>query len=145
MRRLVLACTLLLGLGAAPSTFARDRGEDEGARFIEIADQLALTPPQRTALEDVVYRSTSSRVDVRARLAKGELDLKHALVAATLDEKAVRTAAEAVSTATADLVRNRVDQILAIRKQLSPEQWDKLKVLWAETREERREDRSDDE
>lgn len=144
MRRLLLSLGLLLTLGAATPTFARDRAGDEGSRFIEIADQLALSPTQRTALEDVVYRSKSARVDIRARLTKGELDLKHALVSGTLDEKVVRTASDTVSAATADLIRNRVDQIVAIRKQLTPEQWDKLKTLWAQRGKDGDEDEGDD-
>ena len=134
MHRLLLSLGLLVTLGVATPSFARDRASDEGVRFIEIADQLDLSPTQRTALEEVVYRSKSARVDIRARLTKGELDLKHALVSGALDEKAVRAASETVSAATADLIHNRVDQIVAIRKQLTPDQWDKLKTLWAESR-----------
>ena len=54
------------------------------------------------------------------------------LGAATLDEKLVRSSTEAVAQATSELIRNRVDRIVAIRKQLSPAQWEQLKAIWQE-------------
>lgn len=132
MRPLLLALALSL---FAPVAHAGDRMD-------EIADELGLDATQRAAVEEIVYSSQRARVDARAKLKRAELDLKHALGAATLDEKAVRTATDAVAAATAELVRNKVDRIVAIRKQLTPAQWEELKQLWLD--DDRRGRRDDD-
>lgn len=138
MRSLLLAPLLALGLALATPAHAGDDG-----RFEEIAAEVGLSAAQRTAVSDILYKARQARIDIKARLDRAELDLRHALTAPTLDEKAVRTALDAVSAATAELQRNRVEQIVAIRKQLSPEQWEKLKTVWHDERDED-EDEDDD-
>jgi Spy/CpxP family protein refolding chaperone len=127
MRTFLLAGILAFGVLSPPA----QAGEAE-ARFEEVAAQVGLTAPQKQAIVEILYKSRLARIDVKARLDRAELDLRHALSAATLDEKAVKTALDAVTTATADLQRNRVDQIVAIRRQLNGEQWEKLKIVWRE-------------
>ena len=139
MRSLFLAPLLALGLALATPAHA---GDD--ARFEEIATEVGLSAAQKSAVADILYKSRQARIDIKARLDRAELDLRHALTAPTLDEKAVRTALDAVSAATAELQRNRVEQIVAIRKQLSPEQWEKLKTVWHEERDEDEDDEDEE-
>ena len=47
---------------------------------------------------------------------------------------------DAVNVATAHLVKARVDQIIALRKTLTPTQWTELKARWAEEEEDEEED-----
>lgn len=131
MRSFLFAPLLALGLALAAPAHA---GDD--ARFEEIAAEVGLSAAQKTTVSDILYKSRQARIDIKARLERAELDLRHALTAPTLDEKAVRTALDAVSAATAELQRNRVEQIVAIRKALSPEQREKLKAVWHEERDE---------
>jgi Spy/CpxP family protein refolding chaperone len=130
-----MSILLALALSTLPQAAAGDRG-----RMAEIADELELTGAQRLAVEDIVYKSQLARVDLKARLKRGEMELKHLLGQPTLDEKAVRAATDAVVATTGEVIRNRVDRILAIRKQLTAEQWEELKGIWQEDREEEEED-----
>lgn len=132
----------LLALGLLSTPLVARAGE--ASKFQEIASELSLTAAQRTAVEEILYKSRSGRIEIKARLARGELDLKHTLAAATLDEKAVAAATDVVSRATTDLVKNRVDQVVSIRKQLNPDQWEKLKVIWEDLKEDRHDERDED-
>lgn len=113
----------LLALLTASPAFAGDR-------LAEIADALELDASHRAAVEDIVYKSEVAKVDAKARLKKSEIELKRALAAETLDEKAIKSATEGVATATAELIRIRVDRIVAIRRQLTAAQWAELKEIW---------------
>lgn len=115
-----------------------------GDRFDEIAGTLGLTAAQKTEVADIVYQSKEKRIAIKARSASARLQLEHLLTQTTVDERAVMKALDEVNTASADLRRNRIEQILAIRKVLSPEQWSQLAGLWKDNREDRR-DRHDDE
>lgn len=138
MRPLLRSALFAAALLLAPAALA-------GEGLAELAEKLRLTDAQREQITEVIYQSRSARIEIKARAEKARLELKHALGGDTLDEKAVRQALEAYNAAQADLARNRVDQILAIRKQLTPEQWAQLKDEWSELREERRERRDDGE
>lgn len=134
LRSALLAAAVLL----APAALAGDG-------LAELAEKLQLTDAQRDQITEVLYQSRSARIEIKARSEKAKLELKHALGGDTLDEKAVQRALDAYNAAQADLARNRVNQILAIRKQLTPEQWAQLKDEWSELKDERRERRGDDE
>ena len=138
MRVLLSVLVLSLGLLTAPAHAG------EASKFQEIASELNLNATQKASVEDILYKSRAARIEIKSRLQRGELDLKHALAAPTLDEKAVATATDAVSRATTDLVKNRVDQIVSIRKQLNPDQWEKLKVIWEDLKADKDDDRGED-
>lgn len=115
-----------------------------GDRFDEIAGTLGLTAAQKTEVADTVYQSKEKRIAIKASGASARLRLEHLLTQTTVDERAVMKALDEVNTASADLRRNRIEQILAIRKVLSPEQWSQLSGLWKDSREDRH-DRRDSE
>jgi Spy/CpxP family protein refolding chaperone len=137
MPRFLLLLALSLAPVLAPEALA---GEGKMGR---IADEVGLDDKQRAAVEDILYKSNLSKVEAKARLQKAKLELQHSLTAATLDEKAVKTSTDAAAAAAGDLVRIRVERIVAIRKQLSAEQWDKLEGMWQDRDED--EDEDDDE
>lgn len=131
MRSLLLRSVLAFGLlFSAPVALAGDG-------FAELAEELQLTPAQRTQITELLYQSRSARIEIKARADKAKLELKHAITADVVDEKVVQKALDAFNAAQADLARNRVNQILAIRKQLNPDQWTKLKEEWGELKEDR--------
>ena len=117
---LVLAASLFVPVAPAHA------GE---GRYAEVVAQLGLDAGQQARVEEIIYQSKSGRVEIRARLERAKLDLRHALGADTLDEKAVHKATDALKAATGDLVQNRVDQVLALRKVLTPAQFDQLEAL----------------
>ena len=116
-----------------------------GQNFEEVAGRLNLSADQKKKLTDLVYASTSKRVDVSARLEKAKIELKYQFAAETVDEKACLKAVDAVSAAEADLLRNKVELMLGIRKVVSRDQWLALVAMRDERRDERREHRRGDE
>lgn len=121
----VLGFTFALAL-TAPAAQARE----EGDRCEEMASELDLSDAQRSQLDELRYRSQSARIAIQARAQTAELDLHHAMMAATVDEKAISKALDALKTAEGELKRNHVDQMLAMRKLLTPEQWAKMSAMW---------------
>jgi Spy/CpxP family protein refolding chaperone len=130
MTRILHALSFLLFF-APGLAFAADR-------YGEIADKLKLEPAQRTQVEDIMYKAKVARTEAGSKLKRAKLEMKHALGADTLDEKAVRKAAADVNAASAALVESRVQQVIAIRKVLSPSQWKDLEQIWDEDGGERR-------
>ena len=99
---------------------------------MQMVGMLGLTDVQRTQVDDILYHSRSARIAIEARKDLAELDLHHAMMAATLDEKAISKALDTLNTAKAELGRNRVDQMVAIRKLLTPDQWAKAAAMMRE-------------
>lgn len=122
-----LVTVLLLSFGMFSTVQPALAGE---GRFPEIVAQLGLSAEQQAKVEEIIYQSKTARVDVRARLDKAKLELRHALGAETLDEKAVRKATDNLNAATAGLVQNRVDQVIALRKVLTAAQFEQLEGMW---------------
>ena len=100
--------------------------------FPEVASQLGLSSAQTSVVQEIVYRSDLERVEIRARRDRAELQLRQLLAAPTVDEAAVRAALLALNSAEADLRSNRVELVIALRKNLSPAQWEALRSLWLE-------------
>jgi Spy/CpxP family protein refolding chaperone len=89
----------------------------------ELAEIARLSEVQVQSLEELVYRFSVERVEIRARLSKAKIELDRLLSAPVFDAVAVRAAVEALNAAEADLRRNRVELLLAVRAQVSEEQW----------------------
>jgi Spy/CpxP family protein refolding chaperone len=145
MRALLLS---LLFVASAPA-WAGDDDLDatrvfSSGKFDAVAVELGLDADQRKAITDAVYQANSAKVDIDARVEKARLELRHLLGADTLDEKAVTKAVDALNAAEGDLRRNRVALILAVRKSVTPEQWQKLVEMRQERRAARRAERHED-
>lgn len=119
--------TVLLSLALLAPAGVAHAGDDH---YAELVTRLGLSADQQARVEEIIYQSKGSRLEIRARLEKARLDLKHHLGADTLDEKAVRRATEDLNAASAALVQNRVDQVIALRKVLDPAQFSQLEALW---------------
>jgi hypothetical protein len=88
-----------------------------------------------------VHKAKLARVDIKARVDRARLELRHALGQVTPDAKVVTRAVDALSTAEAELRRNHVDLVLAIRSVLTDAQWKQVLELRAAGKAEKREDR----
>ena len=100
------------------------------ASFHALAQSVGLSADQERAVQDLVYKANLAKIDIKARRERAELTLRQLLTQPTLDEKAVRTAMEELNSAEADMRRNRVELVLAIRKLTNAEQWAALQELW---------------
>ncbi len=126
------------GAGAEDDSFAAAQALASG-RFAEVADRLGLDAGQRTKVSDAVYAANTSKADIDARVEKARLEVRHLLGAETPDDKGVLRAVDALSVAEGDVRRNRVQLVLAIRKVLTPAQWQQLSSVRHIVRTERHE------
>jgi len=133
-----LLVVLALALPFAPPAHA---GAGE---LREVARELGLSADQLTKVTQIVYQSKSARITAKAALERARLDLRHALAAEPMDEKAIRKAVADLNTATAGLVENRVNEVIELRRVLTPDQYGRLAEIWGDRREEA-EDEDDDE
>ena len=142
-----LLFSLLLSVTApavADDTIAAANSLASG-RFEAIASQLELSAAQRKSVSDAVYSANTAKIDIEARADKARLEVRHLLGADTLDEKAVLKATDTLSAAEAELRRNRVQLVIAVRKSLSAEQWGELVEIRQARKAARRADKDDDE
>lgn len=137
--------------GMASDGFALRGRANDGARLVrhlpELAKALGLSDAQRDAIEQAYYDNKANGIDLEAKAEKARLELQRQLMAATLDEKAMLKAFDAVAAAEVETHRNDLRLLLAVRKQLTPDQWKQLtgmrEQMRSMRREERREERED--
>ena len=129
---------LLLGAVLLPISIAVAGGHHRGNPR-EMAEEIGLSPEQTAKVEEITYRHEQNGIDIRARMQKAKLDLKHQLDAATTDEKAAYKALDALEEAHRDGGREKLAMALELKKVLTPEQWQKAEELREEGREEMRE------
>lgn len=106
-----------------------DDGDPMDGDFDTIAEEIGATPEQRKKIEDAFYAAHQERIDLKAKKAKSGLELKRLLHAATLDEKAVGKATDALVSAESELRRNQIELMVQLRKVLTAEQWAELEKL----------------
>lgn len=104
------------------------------ADFETAAERLGLSAAQRTQVADLVYASQAAKVDLNAKVEKAELELRHLMVAESLDEKAILKAVDALNAAEGDLRKNKVQLMLSLRKALTADQWKQLVEMRRERR-----------
>lgn len=139
MTRLLSRLAIALCLTLPVASFAQARDS-----MSEIAEQLELTPEQKTQVTELMLKSKSDRASIRARSTQAKLELRRLLGQPTLDEKALNTAVEAWGKAQTDLMKNRMGQMVSTRKVLTDAQWTELLAIWDDARSDRREDREED-
>lgn len=123
---------------AAPPPPPPGGGEEiELSDFDSIASKLGLTDEQREKVRQIVFESNQARIDVQARSQKAEAELRHLLMAETLDEKAITKALDASNAAEAELRKNRVQLAISLRKIVTADQWRQLQDLRRERMKER--------
>lgn len=142
MKKLLLVGALIASLGAslaAPAWAGPPNGGDHGgshsggdkaARAEAIADQLNLTEAQKEQIRQIMLKYRRQSIDIKARKEKAQLDLVTLLGAPQLDEKGLNKALAEINAAEAELKQARLNQMIEIRKVLTPEQWQQLVALY---------------
>ncbi len=98
--------------------------------FRTISAELGLDEGQQARVAEAIRLHKIARVDLKAQAEKAEIELRYLLAAQKLDEIAVRAAVETLSAAEAALRRSRVELAIALRRELSAEQWATLQERW---------------
>jgi Spy/CpxP family protein refolding chaperone len=90
------------------------------------AQSLGLTADQQKKMDDVFQQYRLKLIDLNAALEKEEVMLEPLVAAEPLDEPKVTAQIDRVAQARAELEKANGRMLLGIRKQLTPEQWNKL-------------------
>jgi Spy/CpxP family protein refolding chaperone len=139
MKKQVLAVLGVLALGGAALAVAQAPGAAGRARRARAAgnvemvkERLGLTQAQADELEKLRSQARRAAIQRRADEQLARLDLEELMKAETLDEKAIAAQIERLTKLHGAALKARVDERLAMRKILTPEQLQKLKQLRAE-------------
>jgi len=96
-------------------------------------ERLALTDQQAEQIQTLINsQRDQARADIQA-LCEARVEMRRLLDQQNSDPAAMRSAAERVKTLQGKLLDRRLDTVVALRSQLTPEQWTK----WLELRKDR--------
>jgi Spy/CpxP family protein refolding chaperone len=130
----VAAVTGVLGLGAVAFAARPDAPEQDSGRpgrpdAGQIEKGAGLTDAQITQLRKLRQDERKQAIRRRADLRIAHMELNELLEAPTVDEKAVALKLKALNDLQAAELKARVDNRLAMRKIVTPEQLEKLRSL----------------
>jgi Spy/CpxP family protein refolding chaperone len=125
MKRTVMTLMVLAATAAAPAAdFNLPHGKWwENERVIQ---RIGLTDAQQKAIGDLVYQSALKMIDLNAGLRKAEFELGDLVDRDDFDPAAVRKAFGSFQAAKRKLEDERFEMLLAVRGELSAEQWRRL-------------------
>jgi len=107
----------------------------------KMAQELNLTDQQKKQMDDIFLQHRLKLIDLNANLEKQETLFRPMIEADQPDETKILAQIDAIAQARADLEKADARMLFDIRKVLTPEQWQKLKTLHEEHREDRMRDR----
>lgn len=94
-----------------------------------IVDMLKLTDEQRKAMDDILFAHREKLIDLRAALAKAELDMEPLVNADQPNEAKILAQIDRVAQARAELEKANARFLLALRAKLTPDQWKQVQDL----------------
>ena len=122
-----------LGFGQHRPPMERAFGADgERGQFWNnprIAAQLKLTDEQRKAMNGIMQDHRMKLIDLRANLEKAEVEMGPLMKADQPNEAAILAAIDKVAQARAELEKGNARFLLAIRGQLTPDQWKQMQAM----------------
>ena len=129
--------TGLLSLGLAGTALSAPGPHGPGGRHgdpVRLQRQLGLSDDQTAQLRKLFAEQRKQAIRRHADMQIARVELDEALAAATVDEGVVNARAKALADLQAAAVQARVQQRLAMRKVLTPEQAQKMQQLRHERR-----------
>jgi Spy/CpxP family protein refolding chaperone len=92
----------------------------------QVAEQLALSADQKKKMDDIFQQYRMKLIDLNASVQKEELTMEPLVAADQPDEARIVAQIHKVAQARAELEENNARMLLAIRRLLTPEQYQKL-------------------
>ncbi len=96
-----------------------------------VAAELKLTGAQREAMDKILYQHREQLIDLQANLERANLGMEPLMNADAPNQNAIDAQIDKVVQARADLERADARFLLALRLQLTPEQWKQVRDLRA--------------
>lgn len=93
-----------------------------------MVDKLKLTDSQRKQMDNILEQHRMGLVDLRAALEKAELTLEPLMKADQPDESRILQQIDQVAQARAELEKANARFLLALRGQLTPDQWKQVQA-----------------
>jgi len=94
-----------------------------------IVAQLKLTDDQRKAMDGILQQHKVTLIDLRANLEKAEVTMEPLMKADQPNEGAILAAIDKTAQARAELEKANARFLLAIRGQLTPDQWKQMQAM----------------
>jgi len=88
-----------------------------------VIERLKLTDDQRKQFDQILLDHREKLIDLRASLAKAELEMQPLMQADQPNESAILAQIDRVAQARAELEKANARYLLALRSKLTPEQW----------------------
>lgn len=129
---LVLAVAALLLVGTALAQGPRrgaGAGFGDGQRLEVLAERLELTEAQVATIEGIRTAGREKNLELRKQLMQLNHDLKGEMMKDDPSEKAALGLVNKIGAVKTEMEANRLQGRLEVRKQLTPEQRDKMLVL----------------
>ncbi len=96
-----------------------------------VAAELKLTDTQRKAMDQILFQHREQLINLQANLEKANLDMEPLMNADEPNRTAIEAQIDKVVQARADLERADARFLLALRMELTPEQWKQVRDLRA--------------
>lgn len=98
----------------------------------KLAEEIGLTKEQISSLRTTLDGMKKKEIDLRGELEKAGIDQARLMSETTPDEKAIMAAVEKSGMISTEFAKLKVQQLLVIRKTLTPEQMEKVKAMMHE-------------
>ncbi len=95
----------------------------------EIAEKIGLTDVQRDTLAEIFYSTEEDMISLKSELERQKLKLRRLLSQENPDEKEILKVAERIGEIRKDMKKRELREVLAVRKVLTKEQWNKLRKI----------------
>ena len=124
-RMMILALALTMGVATAGAA-GLDLPHGKWWENERLVERIGLSEAQQSAIGTLVFEHTRRMIDLNAALKKAELDLADLVERDTFDATAVRKAFNRFQDARRQLENERFEMLVAVRENLSAEQWNQL-------------------
>jgi len=95
----------------------------------KIVEKLAITPEQIQQLDDIDYNFQMDGINPDARLKKARLELDYLLSQDTYSDQKITDLVDEIAAGSSEKIKLGLNRQIAIRKIITPEQWDQLQQM----------------
>lgn len=126
MKRMMMTMLVLVASTAVVRAAGLDLPHGKWWENERVVEKVGLTTEQQEAITALVYEHARRMIDLNADFKKAELDLAGLVERDEFDTAAVRKAFASFQSAKSRLESERFEMLLAVREQLTTEQWKEL-------------------
>ena len=126
MKRMMMTLMVLISSAMVAGAAGLDLPHGKWWENERVVQRIGLTEAQQKAISDLVYEHALRMIDLNAGVKKAEFELADLANRDEFDANAIRKAFGAFQTARRTLENERFEMLLAVRAQLTAEQWRSL-------------------